>query len=228
MSDTIHTSTGLGEEFRRAWGLAPRAADAPPAPEPDVSKLIEEQRMQNFRRFCPEEFLRPIDRKLIPNGVAWDQGDAWTGSFPGIWLWSTGTGEAKTRLLWRLFGRFHVRQGKTVIRVTGLSLAEDYGDAVRHGRTERFYARFPKHAVVMLDDLDKMVLPTIEGERQLGFAEDEQASRNARMLRELFDGFYEEHTPVLVTANRNIAWFAARCGPSTERRMMAVCKEIEL
>ncbi len=46
------------------------------------------------------------------------------------------------------------------------------------------------------------------------------------MLRELFDTFYEDHTRVVVMANQPIAWFAQRIGESAERRMRAVCVEV--
>lgn len=224
--ETTRQFGSVAEEFRKLWNLPPRDPAAPPAPEPDVAAIIRRQRMDAFKQFCPEEFRAQIDRTRIPNLTAWDEADKWGGSFPGVWLWSHQTGEAKTRMLWRKFGQFHAEQGKTVVRVTGLHLAEDYHDHFNKNATAAFYAHMAGRGrqVCMLDDLDKMPLPHAD----LSYAERAQADRNARMLRELFDTYYSMHTPVLVTANEPIAWFAARCGPSTERRMKVVCREIEL
>lgn len=212
----------LAEEFRRKWGL--ESAEPVARLAVDVQQLVRAQRLDHFRSLCPPRFLEKIDRTKIPNLAGWDDADTWTGGCPGVWLWSHETGEAKTRFLWRKFGEFHVEQGKTVARVTGLNLAEEYHDCFVRARTDLFYARFDRVDVVMLDDLDKMDLPA-EG---TSFAEQDRGARNARMLRELFDKFYEQLTPVLVTANEPIAWFAARIGPSGERRMRAVCREVAL
>lgn len=182
--------------------------------------LIRAQRMETFKGFCPVEFLKAIDETKIRNMAAWERADDWNGRFPGVWLWSADTGEAKTRMLWRQFGRMHVDQGRMVCRVTGLNLAEAYGEAYFENKTTAFYHRFAKFDAWLLDDLDKMKLPD-------GHHYDSTADRNGRMLREVFDKFYESHKPVLVTANEPIAWFQARLGESTARRMREVCTEIE-
>lgn len=216
----------IGEIFRRRWaeiGIIPqseKAAESPP--QPSVADQIRGQRMETFRRMCPEQFQDKIDRAKIPNLTAWDLADAWQGTHPGIWLWSANTGEAKTRMLWRKFGQFHVERGRNIVRITGASLAEEYHDAFSKSRTGGFYADICRCDVVMLDDLDKVPLPR----NGVGFSETDQGERNARMLRELFDRFYEVRKPVLVTANESISWFAERIGPSTERRMRETCGEI--
>lgn len=219
--------TPVGAHFRAEWqrlGLIP-ADDAPKieAPEPDIAAIVRDQRMTRFKEFCPKQYRVPIDRDKIRNLAAWDKADEWNGSHPGCWLWSHDTGEAKTRMLWRKFGQLHVQQGRVVCRVTGAALAEEYHDAFQKSRTSAFYAELTKYDILMLDDLDKMPLPR-DG---IGYAEVDQAERNARMLREVFDKLYENLTPVLVTANEPIAWFGARVGPSTDRRMREVCAEIE-
>ena len=182
--------------------------------------LVRAQRLDTFRCFCPAEFLKAIDETKIRDMAAWGRADIWDGRFPGVWLWSADTGEAKTRMLWRQFGRLHVDQGRMVCRVTGLNLAEAYGEAYFENKTTAFYKRFEKFDVWMLDDLDKMKLPD-------GHHYDSTGDRNGRMLREVFDKFYEAHKPVLVTANEPIDWFQERLGKSTARRMREVCTEIE-
>lgn len=212
--------TGFAAEWRKSWGITEATEPAKPF---DVDAYVRGQRMASFKRFCPAEFAEAIDRTLIRNLTAWDDADTWGGEFPGVWLWSKETGEAKTRMLWRKFGQMHVERGMTVMRTTGLNLSEEYHDAYQKNRTSDFYRHMCGVNVVMLDDLDKMALP----EHGQGFGERDQATRNARMLRELFDTFYEEHMRVLVTANEPIAWFAERVGESAERRMREVCREIK-
>ncbi len=210
----------LAAHFRKEWGLEDKPLAEPK--EFDLQSYLREQRMNAFKRFCPEEFLKAIDRRKIRNLVAWDLADQWDGSFPGLWLWSHDTGEAKTRMLWRKFGQCHVEKGMTVQRTTGLNLSEEYHDAYQKNRTSDFYRHIVGCQVVMLDDLDKMALPN----EQLGYSERDQGARNGRMIRELFDTFYEEHIRVVVTANEPIKWFAERIGESAERRMRSVCVEI--
>lgn len=216
--------TGL-EDIVKQWKDAGIIGDAPraPAKEFNVAEYIAQQRTAKWREYCPEEFRKPIDRAKLKNLVAWDDADRWDGAFPGLWLWSHETGMGKTRLLWRKYGQFHVRRGRIVIRISGLGLAEMYHDYFNKSATSDFYREFNrKDGIVMLDDLDKMTLP----EKEHGFSQQDQSARNARMLRELFDKFYENHTPVLVTANENIEWFEERIGPSGARRMREVCKMI--
>lgn len=216
----------IGASFRREWqrlGLLPPDGTPIPACLPlDPAQIVREQRMARFRDFCPPRFQEKIDRALIPNLPAWDDADKWTGSHPGVWLWSHDTGEAKSRMLWRKFGQLHVERGLVVARITGANLAEDYHDAFNKSRTAGFYSSLEGFDILMLDDLDKMTLPK-QGQ---GFAEADDAARNARMIREVFDRFYEQKASVLVTANESIAWFGQCIGPSTERRMRETCREI--
>lgn len=214
------------DEWREAGLIAPEGTPTKvmtPEEEAAVTaKVIENNRMERFRLMCPPEFQKKIDTTLIPNLEAWNLADKWNGGFPGIWIWSNDTGKAKSRMLWRKFGQLHVRNGKVVARITGANLAEEYHDAFNKSRTAEFYAQFGKMGVVMLDDLDKMAMPDSE----LPYGQQEQGLRNGRMLRELFDRFYEWHVPVLVTANEPINFFAQRIGPSAERRMREVCQEV--
>lgn len=212
---------GIGS-FRANWIAAGLIPDGPPGqlappktPEEEAAAVracVRNQRIEVFRSKCPEEFRKKIDRAMIPNVAAWDSADSWKGTFPGIWLWSYKTGEAKTRMLWRQFGRQHVDLGKSVLKITGQALAEEYFGYHMNGEPRSFYRWIGSHDIVMLDDLDKLDLDD---------------RRAPRMCRELFDEFYSWHKPVLVTANEPIAHFEQRIGPSTGRRMSAVCTEVE-
>lgn len=209
------------DALRKQWidaGLMTDGPDpAPAAPKTEeeeqasVRAYIRAQRMETFRSQCPAEFCKAINPALIPNLAAWDKADAWTGTFPGIWLWSHATGRAKTRMLWRQFGRLHVDHGKAILKVTGQALAEEYFGYHMAGEPRAFYAWVRRYDVVMLDDLDKMDLDD---------------KRAPRMCRELFDELYSWHKPVLVTANEPIAHFQKRIGDSTGRRMANVCAEV--
>jgi hypothetical protein len=216
------------DALRRAWGL-PDTTPSPVAPISEeeererIRQLIRSQRLERFNEFCPTEFRQKIDESKIPNLAAWRAADSWTGNHPGLWLWSSDTGEAKTRMLWRKYGQLHVEQGKTIVRIGGVNLSEAYAEAYFASKTDLFYSRFSKMAVVMLDDLDKIPLM----EHGIGYKEKEIADRNTRMLHQLFNHFYEWRKPVLVTANQNIAWFQERLGESAARRIRSVCTEID-
>lgn len=217
------------EELRKLWGCAEithkpdRNSNDEEAERQRILAMVRSQRHERFKEFCPVEFLQKIDESKIPNIAAWRAADSWTGCHPGLWLWSADTGEAKTRMLWRKYGQFHVDQGKTVLRISGVNLSEAYSEAYFNSTTDRFYARFAKMNVVMLDDLDK--IPLVEAMQS--FKEKEIAERNVRMLHQLFNHFYEWHKPLLVTANQPIQWFQDRIGESGARRIRAVVKEID-
>ena len=209
------------DALRRDWLAAglitaePRQPAIPLTQEQEAERVrlyVRTQRMEAFKTSCPAEFRAKIDRARIPNLDAWDRADAWTGSHPGIWLWSHETGHAKSRMLWRQFGRLHVERGKAVLKISGQALAEQYFGYHMSGNPRAFYHWVMAYDVVMLDDLDKIDLDD---------------KRAPRMCRELFDEFYAHQKPVLVTANEPIAHFQKRVGESTSRRMSEVCAEVK-
>lgn len=211
----------FAESLLREWIAAGIIPEIPPAPaipltqdeeDAKVREYIRAQRMEAFKSNCPAEFRAKIDRSLIPNLPAWDLADAWDGAHPGIWIWSHETGHAKTRMLWRQFGRLHVERGRSVLKITGQALAEEYFGYHMNGNPRAFYGWVLGYDVVMLDDLDKMDLDD---------------KRAPRMCRELFDELYARHKPALVTANEPITHFQKRIGDSASRRMGEVCREIK-
>lgn len=215
----------FADALRREWIAAGiMDADAPPLPpaipltqaqeEEQVRQFIRAQRMEAFKSLCPAEFRPKIDRALIKNLAAWDEADAWAGAHPGIWIWSHETGHAKSRMLWRQFGRLHVERGKAVLKITGQALAEEYFAHHMAGHPRAFYHWVMAYDIVMIDDIDKMDL-------------DANNARAPRMCRELFDELYAHHKPVLVTANEPIEHFQKRIGDSAARRMSSVCREIK-
>lgn len=219
-TETTTEPISIGEAMRREWIAAGLMSDGPikraePLTEEQeaarVREFIRSQRMEAFKAMCPAEFRAKIDRAKIPNLAAWDEADAWTGTHPGLWLWSHETGRAKSRMLWRQFGRLHVEHGKSVLKITGQQLAEEYFGYHMAGNPRAFYRWAMGYDVVMLDDLDKIDLDD---------------KRAPRMCRELFDELYAHHKPVLVTANEPISHFAKRIGQSTSRRMGDVCREV--
>lgn len=221
MSDEPQEPVSFLDALRKEWIAAGYITDGPlpeptppPTPEEEAARVreyIRAQRLEAFKASCPEEFRKKIDRALIPNLAAWDKADSWAGTFPGVWLWSHKTGQAKTRMLWRQFGRLHVERGRTVLKITGQALAEEYFAYHMAGEPRAFYGWVNGYDVVMLDDLDKIDLDD---------------RRAPRMCRELFDELYGNHKPVLVTANEPIAHFQKRIGDSTSRRMSSVCVEV--
>jgi hypothetical protein len=207
--------------LRREWleaGIIPAGADPlanKPISErtqPDVAALARKSRLGQFRGICPPEFCRPIDEGLLRCPLAaWRDADSWDGAHPGLWLHSAETGHAKTRMLWRQFGRLYVEKNKRCIKITGQAMAEEYFRYHMDGDPAAFYRWILSHDVILLDDLDKMDL----GDK-----------RAPRMCRELFDKMYEYHKPCLVTANEPIAHFQKRVGESMARRIRDVCREI--
>ena len=164
------------------------------------SEVLREQRLARFNDLCPAQFRERIRRELLPNLTAWDAADAWTGGHPGIWLWSAATGLGKTRMLWRHLGRMHVEHGRSILKLSGQAMAEEYFRLHMDGKPGDFYRWLEQSDLIFLDDLDKI---------------DFSNPRSPRMLRETFDKFYEAKKPVLVTANEPIAWFGSTLGETS-------------
>ena len=207
-------STSVASDFiaaLREAGLYVEPSERKPAAPYDPAAAIREQRMAHFKELCPPEFLKPIDRSLLPVLRAWDESDAWAGSTPGVWLWSRETGQGKTRMAWRQFGRLHVNHGKHCLKATGQALAEEYFTYHMDGEPRAFYRWLARCDVLFIDDIDKIDL---------------QDRRYCRMLRELFDELYAARKPVCVTSNEPISYFAKFCGESCCRRMREVAREI--
>lgn len=223
METELQQASDLAADFRKQWiaaGIMPAEPTEPASPstqdrkEPDTKALVRASRLNAFKSNCPPEFRKPIDRAKIPSLASWDAADAWNGTCPGLWLWSHESGRAKTRMLWRQFGRMHVERGMSILKISGQSLGEEYFRYHMEGEPRAFYRWIMKYDVVMLDDLDKI-------DFEAG------GKRTPRALRELFDGFYENHKPVLVTSNEPIDFFQSRIGLSGARRINEVCKEIK-
>jgi len=216
MSDPINPFADLRAEWIAA-GIIP--VGAPPVIEPTdeeraakIKADIAAQRLAKFKEQCPAQFRAKIQPELLPKPEAWKEADKWFGTFPGLWLWSAETGHGKTRMLWRKFGALHVERGRSVFKISGQALAEEYFRYHMEGNPRSFYRWVTMYDVVMIDDLDKI---------------DMSDRRAPRMCRELFDEFYSRKSVVLVTANEPIEYFENTIGGSTSRRMREVVTEIE-
>ncbi|PAW75152.1 MAG: hypothetical protein B9S38_02380 [Verrucomicrobiia bacterium Tous-C4TDCM] len=201
----------LMAEIAAKWKLAGELAPPGTGKKFDIEEYVREQRMAIFKELCPAEFRAPIDRTLLPNLKAWDEADAWSGTHPGLWLWSHGTGRGKTRMAWRLLGRLHVRHGRQIVKASGQQLAEKYFEHHMDGDPRGFYRWLLRFDTILIDDLDKVDL---------------RDRRYVRMIRELFDELYARRKPVVVTSNEPIAFFRKIAGESCARRMHEVCNEI--
>jgi hypothetical protein len=218
MNTTIETGpapvSGYLAEIRREWeraGIIP--ANAPSAALEARREATPDEARARVRKHRPQQFRRKIDRALLPCILAaWDEADGWNGSHPGVWIWSHETGMAKTRMLWRQFGRLYVEHGRNILKISGQALAEQYFSYHMEGNPRSFYRWAMGFDVVMIDDLDKMDLAD---------------KRAPRMVRELFDEFYSHMKPVFVTANEPIEHFQKRIGESMARRIRDTCKEIQ-
>lgn len=203
--------TGLMAEIVAQWNIAGELAPPGTGKKFVLEDHVKEQRLARFKELCPAEFREPIDRRRLPNLKAWDEADAWAGTYPGLWLWSTVTGRGKTRMAWRLLGRLHVKHGKQIIKSSGQQLAETYFEFHMDGDPRGFYRWLLRFDIILIDDLDKVDLSD---------------RRYVRMMRELFDELYARRTAVVVTANEPIAFFSTVAGESCARRMNEVCREI--
>jgi len=211
--------SNIFQQIKQEWIEAGLIEDGPPpAPRTEeqerelIRAQLRAQRLTRFKETCPAEFRRKIDLSLVPNLQAWEEADLWQGTYPGLWLWSHESGRGKTRMLWRKFGYLHCDLGKSVLKLTGQALAEEYFRYHMDGNPRGFYGFLSRFDVIMLDDFDKIDLSD---------------RRAPRMAREIFDEFYSRRQVILVTANESANFFEKRVGLSMGRRIREVVTEIK-
>jgi len=185
-----------------------RQGHAPPVPEEAYARasreVLAEQRRKVFGRRCPDEFAVPIERqRMKAPASAVDRALSWSMTSPGLWLWSSATGQGKTRVLWELYRIAYTERGKSICELTGQQWADEVWQHHMAGTMQQLWGWLMRWDLLVLDDLDKANLTD---------------ERQARAMRELLDVLYRGRVPAVVTANRPPSWITEMLGQSAGRR----------
>lgn len=193
-----------------ASALKDAFAALPKNPVIPYAMTEEGERLEKFKKACPEEFFRKIDRTLLKNLTAFDAVAQWSGAFPGPC--ATGpTSCGKTRAAWSALGRLWVKESRGFswwpVRKLISAIEEENGslDGLmwRHSASRMFF----------VDDVDKFNL---------------QFESHAEALFAFYDHIYRKNIPCITTTNKDRKWWTGKMGEAFTRRLFDdACREVK-
>ena len=183
--------------FRAACADLPETVELPYALTP------EGERMAAFKRICPQEFARKIDRDLLSNAAAFDLVALWSGEYPGPCAIGR-TDTAKSRAAWSALGRLYVRHAKAFAWFPVRRLATELERYEKHGCADEFFRAYSHYRVLFVDDVDKI---------------NWQFDSHKEQLFAFYDWVYRANKPCISTTNKDRAWWAKQMGDAFARRL---------
>ena len=186
------------EQFLVACASLP---DTPPPPSP--AALAQLGRLAAFRSVCDPEFLKRIDRALLPDPAAFDRVAQWPGTYPGRLATGT-TNTAKTRAAWSCLGRLYVRENRPFKWYPVRTLMKALDDEENAGYGADFFRHLGHFPILFVDDIDKI---------------NWQFDSTKQQLFAFFDWVYRTRKPCLTTTNKDRAWWANMMGDAFARRL---------
>lgn len=199
------------KEAKETFEDAKRALMATFAQMPATAKEIpsadtpEGRRLASFKRVCPEEFCRKVDRLLLTNPEAFDQVCTWDGTYPGP-LCVGPTGTRKTGSAWSTLGRLYVKHNFDFTYMPVRKLIVDTQRAEEGSDTAAYFGFLRQRRIIFVDDLDKFN-PNFQSEPSALFS--------------FYDWVYSNHVPVIATTNQTREWWEERMGSAFTRRLFA-------
>lgn len=205
----VGTFDQVREQLKAALDTLPEKAVVP------ADRTPAGERMARFKHVMREnaiEFLKPIDRTMLPNPKAFDIVANWSGRFPGPCAFGA-TDTAKSRSAWSALGRLYV---KCPHIISGCEVARSFEwfpvrrliaemeKYEERGETEDFFRMRDFHSILFVDDADKINL-AFETQKSALFA--------------FYDWIYRKNKPCITTTNRDRAWWADNMGEPFARRL---------
>lgn len=200
MSDDIK---GMQEDTAWRTQLLSAIAQLPDKVEVPYEYTPEGQRMDGFKRVCPEKFKQRIRRELLPDPIAFDRVALWDGSFPGPMAYG-GADTAKTRATWSALGRLYVRQNKPFAWFPIKRLITEMAGYDETGSLHDFFRKYAHFSILMVDDCEKF---------------NWDFGSNAELFFAFYDWIYREERPCISTSNKDAEWFADKAGEGVARRL---------
>lgn len=161
------------------------------------------ERQGKFNKICPDEFIRPVQRRLLTDPRAFDECASWNIGFPGV-LAVGPTGSAKTRACWQALGRLFVHERKSFAWFPVKRLITEYVRYESKDLAEEFYRNYRHYDMLFIDDLDKF---------------NAQFESESAAIFQFYDWVYREHRPCLTTTNRSRVKWADKMGDAFARRL---------
>lgn len=150
-----------------------------------------------------DEFLKPLDRRLLRNPTSFDRVAQWNGKFPGPI--ATGmTGTRKTGAGFAAMERLFVYENRPFTWFPVKRLISEFTRYEKKELTDEFYRSLLHYPVLLVDDVDKI---------------NWQFESEVSILFQFYDWVYRARRPVITTTNQNRAWWTERTGPAFVRRI---------
>lgn len=197
--DDLPSFEDLKAELQSAFAKMPEAVDLPYHLTP------EGERMQKFRKVLEDspEFMKKIDRALLPKPEAFDAVAQWNGLFPGPCAVGQ-TNTAKTRAAWSALGRLYVRENRPFAWFPVRRLVTELATYEERNCADEFFRSYDFFRVLFIDDLDKI---------------NWQFDSQKMALFAFYDWVYRKNKPCITTTNKDRKWWADRMGEAFARRL---------
>jgi hypothetical protein len=150
-----------------------------------------------------DEFLRPLDRRLLRSPVSFDRIANWNGHFPGP-IATGATGTRKTGAGFAAVQRLFVYENRAFSFFPVKRLISEYSRYEKKDILDEFYRMLLHYPVLLVDDLDKI---------------NWQFESEVSILFQFYDWVYRARRAVITTTNQNRAWWTERTGPAFVRRI---------
>lgn len=183
--------------FMAVYDTLPEKVDLP------YSMTPEGERMAKFKKICPQEFLKKIDREKLPKPEAFDSVFNWTGAFPGPCAVGP-TNTAKTRATWSVLGRLYVRENKPFAWFPVRRMITELEKFESLNAADEFFRAYSFYRVLMVDDVDKI---------------NWQFESHGALLFAFYDWVYRSRIPCITTTNKDRKWWAGKMGDAFTRRL---------
>jgi DNA replication protein DnaC len=166
-------------------------------------KTPEGERAAQFKRVCEEKFYCDIDYQKVRDRAALGRVLAWDGQVPGLCL-TGATGLGKTFAAWQALRGLYVRHNRAFAWFPARRLVTELERYEKRDCADDFFRAYDFFRILFVDDVDKINWD-YESHPQLLFA--------------FMDWAYRHKKPVIITTNRNRAWWKEKAGDALVRRM---------
>ena len=150
-----------------------------------------------------DEFLKPLDRKLLKNTRAFDAVAGWNGKYPGP-LATGATGFSKSRGAFTAIERLFVYENRPFSWFPVKRLLSEFGRYEKKDLLDEFYRMLLHYPVLLVDDLEKI---------------NWQFESESAVLFQFYDWVYRAQRPCITTTNKDRAWWRERTGDAFVRRL---------
>lgn len=186
--------------------LLKRIETLPESVDVPFEKTAAGERQARFNRALTgvaDEFLKPLNSRLLKSPGAYNVVARWEGKFPGP-IATGPTGTRKTGAAFAALQRLFVHENRAFSFFPVKRLISEYSRYEKKDILDEFYRMLLHYPVLLVDDVDKINC---------------QFESEMSALFQFYDWVYRARRPVITTTNQNRAWWTDKFGSAFVRRL---------